>query len=133
MKIRTIDISGMGGGYEHTCQLMLKAAEEYLEKSSVSPKEFGPWGTAKTDNARAFQDTIVKASGNDCTGAMMDAVVGNALYIHAHGRDAWLRKACEGNPGRAYNWDGTVNSIPKADGLTLNEAQHITPRTGKMQ
>lgn len=115
MKIRTIDISGMGGGYEHTCQLMLQAALDYMEKSSVSPKEFGEWGFAKTDNAKAFQDAIVKASGNDCTGAMMDAVVANALYIHAHGREAWLHAACEGQPERAYTWDGTIDSVPKTE------------------
>lgn len=130
MKIRTIDISGMGGGYENSCQLMLKAALDFLEHTSVNPKEF-EYSVGKTANAKAMQEKMLEAVNRDCTGAMMGATLGHVFYIFHHGRDAWLRVACEGEADRSFEWDGTPASIPLSVTGTVAKAM-VTPRTGKM-
>lgn len=112
--MKTIDISGMGGGYEHACQLMLQAAEEFLKHTPVIAKEFDRLGYGETDNARMLTKVMVKAANNDCTGAMMGATLAHALYISAHGRQAWMTEVAGNDPDRIYEWDGTVNSVPSS-------------------
>lgn len=132
MKTRTVDISGMGGGYENACQRMLKAALDFPGSKNIGREDFDGMGFAKSDKAKEMQGEMLKAVDNDCTGAMMGTTLGHFFYIQKHGREAWLAEIEKTDPGRSYEWDGTVNSIPKAEGLSLNETQHITPRTGKM-
>lgn len=132
MKIRTVDISGFGGGYENACQLMLKAALDFMESTPVHPKEF-EYSVGKTANAKAMQDKMLDAVNRDCTGAMMSATLSHAFYIHAHGREAWLTEAAGQEKDRVYVWDGTVGSVPKTDVSEKMEKQAVvTPRTGKM-
>lgn len=132
MKIRTIDISGMGGGYENSCQLMLKAALEFDGSKDITRKDFSDFGFASTDKAKEMQGAMLDVVNNDCTGAMMGTVLAHFFFIQENGREKWLAEIDRENPGRIYEWDGTEKSIPPAEGLTLNETQHISPRTGKM-
>lgn len=132
--IRTIDISGMGGGYEFACQKMLQAGEEFVKTTTVHWKEF-EHGFGKTENAKALQEKMLDAVDRDCTGAMMGAVLGHLLYIQNNGREAWLTEAAGNDPERIFTWDGTMTTIPKADPLDGLEVMNgtVTPRTGKMQ
>jgi hypothetical protein len=101
----TADISGMGGGYERACQLMLAAGVGFL---SCKPdfiwdyKEYkGVYGIAWSDSpdAKALDAVLMKACDNDCSGAMHQAVIGHLRHIHLHGHTAWL----EGfKPDRLY-------------------------------
>lgn len=95
------EISGFGGGYEAVCQNMLDAGVKWLnEHPEANPdyKEFANiYGvtTDENDDMKALQDVLVKASGNDCTGAMMQAVSGRLMFIKKNGWDKYcseLRK-----------------------------------------
>jgi hypothetical protein len=122
--MKTIDISGMGGGYENVCQQMLKNGLDWIEANPEKAKELngaykaykGIYGvcTAETAIAKEFDQALMKGI-DDATGAMHQAVVGHSLYIAAHGKDAWLAEVEKSNPGRTYEWDGTSQSCPGMD------------------
>jgi hypothetical protein len=106
--MKTYDLSGMGGGYEYTCQKMMWAGVEAM-------KEFGiPVSSAASDRAKKIEELIIKASDNDCTGAMFGAALSGAFLI-AKNPDTWLEKVKEHDASRIYDWDGTVNTVPKTD------------------
>lgn len=117
--MKTIDVSGMGGGYEHTCQRMLANGRKYLSdnpdfSSELAYKGFeGVTGIciAASIGAKNF-DQIILFGIDDCTGAMHQVVVGHLLYIAKHGEEKWL-DAFKDRPKRYYEWDGTEQSCPR--------------------
>lgn len=94
--MKTVDISGFGGGYEATCQKMLLNGIRFLKDkpgfdwSGYSGYE-GIYGVCKAENtdAKALDEAIMEGIG-DATGAMHEAVVSHLAYINKHGYDAWI-------------------------------------------
>jgi len=97
----TINISGMGGGYERACQMMLRAGIKHLEKNPdfhfdyfTYPNIYGvawtetPWG-------KELDKVLMDAIGGDCTGAMHQCVIGHLAYIHKQGYNKWLEELKE--------------------------------------
>lgn len=90
------EISGFGGGYEATCQNMLKAGMEWLDAHpNADPKFYGfknIYGLIDEDNedAKALSKAVVDGSGGDCTGAMHQAVIYHCLVIRKHGWDYYV-------------------------------------------
>lgn len=102
--MKTIDISGMGEGYEATCQSMLIAGIQWLNKhpdfTSEGYKTYknvtGIMLPPETQLAKELDDVLLKASQNDMTCAQHQAVISHLAYIKAHGYEQWLKDA-EGN------------------------------------
>lgn len=97
--IQTIDISGMGEGYEDECQAMLWRGVDYLLRVQPDPEMWkgassykNIYGVLMTEGAelKALEKEVV---GEDCTGAMHQAVMSHLAYIHRHGHGGWLDKA----------------------------------------
>lgn len=115
----SVDISGMGGGYENECQKMLKAGTEFLEKEpgEIKFKQFGNVtgiiDTSDDERTARLEKHIVDASGG-CTGAMVHATMQHLWFISKHGRDKWLAEF-DDQPERRFEWDGTEGSCPKTD------------------
>ena len=91
----TIDISGMGGGYERACQLMLKAGIKYLNENEFHFDYYGfenIYGVLLTDTpwGKKLDKVLMDAVNGDCSGAMHQAVVSHLIYIHKNGFDKWL-------------------------------------------
>jgi len=101
--MKTIDISGMGGGYEATCQAMLIAGMKWLKEhpqfSFNGYKSFeriyGVVIPPETQLAKELDDTLLAAAQGDCTGAMHQGVISHLAYIHVKGHDAWLEEAAK--------------------------------------
>ena len=101
--MKTIDISGFGGGYEATCQAMLIAGLKWLrEHTDFDFKGYKSFSNVcglvippETALAKELDDTLLAASGGDCSGAMHQAVISHLAFIHVNGVDAWLAKAQE--------------------------------------
>jgi len=115
--MRTCDISGMGGGYEGMCQRMLARGVAYL--AEVQPP-IEMWAkateyqnivgimTVEGADLKGLEDAIIR-KGDDCTGAMHQAVMGHLRYIHKHGHAKWLEEmsaAREPADFSDYAWDG---------------------------
>lgn len=118
--MKTIDISGMGGGYEATCQKMLWNGIRYLEgggaKDDIRISSFkNVVGVAicESDAAKALEKAMMEGV-DDCTGAMHQCVIGHLLFIAKNGRDAW-QAAFNGQPDRFYEIDQTTHE-PVAKG-----------------
>ena len=85
------EISGFGGGYEQACRDMLKAGMEWCdEHPEADPKFHGfknVYGIVMEDNddAKALSKAIVAGAGNDCTGAMHQAVLSSVFFIRKNG------------------------------------------------
>ncbi len=92
----TVNISGMGGGYERMCQLMLLAGVEFLKGKPNFTWDYRSYtqvyGVCWSDSAdaKALDEALMKACDNDCTGAMHQAVIGHLRLIHKEGHAAWL-------------------------------------------
>jgi hypothetical protein len=124
MQRETVDISGMGGGYEAECQRMLWRGVAYLHEIKP-PLEMwkgatsyaGVYGVLSTDGAdlKALEATVIP-SGTDCTGAMHQAVMSHLCRIHEYGIDWWLAKVRERDPVRLYVVDtetGEAVGVPR--------------------
>lgn len=117
--MKTIDISGMGGGYENECQKMLQAGIEFLAKEpgEIKFKQYknviGIIDTSEDDRTARLEGYIAKASG-DCTGAMVHAVIQHLWFISKNGYDKWLSEFSD-SPDRFFQWDGTKETCPKTD------------------
>ncbi len=91
------EISGLGGSYEQTCRNMLKVGLEFLDNHPELDPNFhrfkNIYGMIEEDNedAKRLSETVVKASNNDCTGAMHQAVISSILWIRKHGWDAYVK------------------------------------------
>ncbi len=131
MKIKTIDMSGFGGGYEHTMQLMLRAGLEFLEQHpEVKHTDMRYHGYEGTEIAQKLESHIIKASNGDCTGAQFGCVLGHLFAIRRMGREEWLKKASESQVGRIFEWDGTEESCPKTELSEKFKRQRINESGG---
>lgn len=96
--MKSIDISGFGGGYEAVCQLMLLRGRAWLKEHPDF--DFGVYKQCKmvfglcaatTDQSRELDNVL--CAGVDVTGAMHHALIFHLAYIHKHGYDEWLARA----------------------------------------
>jgi len=94
--METIDISGMGGGYERCCQLMLLRGMKFLEANpdfnwsesyKGSPSLYGLL-ISESFEAKILDEVIVKDLGS--SGAQHQAVIGHLHYIAEHGYQGWI-------------------------------------------
>ena len=83
--VKTWDISGMGGGYENACQKMLWTGVKYM-KTLKNPQD-----VMDKENVAECEKLMLKAIGNDCTGAMMQKVTGHLHYIAKNGYEKWFK------------------------------------------
>jgi len=90
------EISGFGGKYERTCRDMLRAGLLWWDDHPEADPKFhsykGIFGILHEDNkdAKRLSKTIVKASNNECTGAMHQAVIQAIFYIHCFGWNKYV-------------------------------------------
>lgn len=111
VKVKTLDISGMGGSYELGCQKMLWIGIEWIKDKPLSiwegtgslagrdrktGQEIHFYGLMQTSEPLKeleqiwFNDPFLSAGG--ITGAMHEAVLHHLYYIHKYGYDKWLEK-----------------------------------------
>ena len=92
------EISGFGGSYEATCRAMLKAGLEWCDENPELDPQFHSYkniyGIIQEDNeaAKALTEVVLKASNNDCTGAMHQAVISYILWIQKNGWDKYVEE-----------------------------------------
>lgn len=92
------EISGFGGGYEATCREMVIAGLEWLDNNPQAKPEFsgyeGVFGIVKEDNndAKLLTEAVVKAGGDDITGAMHHGSIRTILWIKQFGWPAYVKK-----------------------------------------
>jgi hypothetical protein len=117
-----MDLSGFGGSYENNCQIMLHAGLKWLEehpeeKNGLKFEEYkNIYGVIIPKNQIAKQlESIVVSAGNDCTGAMVHAVIGTLLWVAKYSWSEFLVKVEKEAPDRIYEWDGTIKSAPITD------------------
>ena len=85
------EISGFGGGYEECCQDMLEAGVNWLvEHPKPDLQGHGyknVYGIFEPDSedAKALEVAILKASKGEATGAMHQAVMQRLFFIGEHG------------------------------------------------
>lgn len=96
--MKSINISGMGGGYEAACQKMLFQGLRYLkDKPNFDWTGYatyrGVYGLCTAENADAKGLDEAICEGVDPSGAMHQAVISHLAYIHQHGHEAWLEQA----------------------------------------
>lgn len=120
MGLRTVDLSGMGGGYENACQEMLAAGEKWLsengeKKAKVTAKTYeGVYGILEPASPEAEElSHAITDAVSDCTGAMHQCVMSHLMYIGQHGKDKWF-ELFKDQPGRFFEWDGTEKTCPGA-------------------
>jgi hypothetical protein len=118
--MKTMDISGMGGGYEFECQKMFHAGLAFLAKNPGLKYDFKTFENVygiispESDDAKKLEEAVLAAT-DDCTGAMMQAVIGNLLYVAKHGYDKMIKEVSKKEPDRIYEFDGSIDSIPKTE------------------
>jgi len=96
--MKTVDISGFGGGYEAGCQRMLLNGLQYLHEHpnfdfrvySSNPQVFGLCIGEGVD-AESLDEAVCE--GTEPSGAMHHAVISHLAYIHKHGYDGWISEA----------------------------------------
>lgn len=92
------EISGFGGGYEATCRAMLKAGLEWFDLHPDAKPMFhkfeGVYGIIAEENqdAKDLSEAVVRGGGDDCTGAMHQAVISHVLFIKKNGWDEFVKK-----------------------------------------
>ena len=108
MKVKTVDISGMGLGYEKVCQRALWAGIQYLAKVDRPNKildktqEFSNiYGIATTPDSAKELETIWEKMDMGWTGAQHQAVVGHLRFIGENGIEKWLAEFKD-QPERIY-------------------------------
>lgn len=117
--MKTVDISGMGGGYENECQKMFWAGVEFLknEPGELRFKQYenvhGLIDSSSDDRTQRLENHIVKAS-DDCTGAMVHSCMLHLLFVSKNGLENWLNEFKD-QPERVFEWDGTEKSCPETD------------------
>jgi hypothetical protein len=95
------EISGFGGGYEMTCRNMVIAGLEWLDSHPEAKISYGEYKnvygltTNESPDCKILQDEMLKASGNDCTGAMMQACLGHVMYAYKNGWGKYVEKMTE--------------------------------------
>lgn len=97
------EISGFGGGYEATCRKMVIAGMNWFDKhKKANPKVQtfeGIMGLSipKNNSAKELEKVMLEASGNDCTGAMMQACTNHVFYAMKNGWDKYIEEMEKGN------------------------------------
>ncbi len=110
--MKTVDVSGMGGGYEHTCQKMIEAAMKFFKENGVP--ELSELKDDENQKTKELEKVIIAASDNDCTGAMF-YTARNHAYQRCLKGDEWYFDQFRDTPDCIYDWDGTHASVPKTD------------------
>lgn len=134
MKVKTADISGMGGHYETTCQKLLWTGIKYLSKidnakdlfkgshalnlkALEDTSFFGEIPAKKgdtiqlsgvlitPDSLREMEKEMSKAVDGDWTGSQHETIIGHLEKIAEHGFDWWLNELGKDDPGRIYSID----------------------------
>jgi len=89
------EISGFGGGYEATCRAMVRAGLLWLDNNIAANLSFKQYENIygltfdESDDCKAMQEVMIEASGNDCTGAMMQATLNHIMFIYKNGWDKY--------------------------------------------
>lgn len=97
--MKTIDISGFGGGYEATCQIMLSNGLKYLtEHPEFSFKDYksyrGIMGVCTAESERAKElDKAITGDLTDITGGQHHAVISHLAWIKKHSYEEWITEA----------------------------------------
>jgi len=97
--VKTIDMSGFGGGYEEACQQMLTNGLVYLAR--VGPHRNLKYGElknvyglciAESDEAKALDKAIMTEvyKVDDASGAMHQAAVSHLMYIVNNGYEKYI-------------------------------------------
>jgi hypothetical protein len=102
--MKSVDISGMGGGYEDTCQAMLIAGKKWLAKHPEF--SFDDYKSYKnvvgvvippdTELAKELDKVLSKAALGDMTGAQHQAVISHLAYIHNNDEEKWIQELRNG-------------------------------------
>lgn len=94
-RIKSLDISGMGGRYEAACQGMLRNGIEFIRgkplsiwKGTHSYKNI--YGILITESPELKKLEKIWIEKYEPSGAMHQAVMSHLRYIHEHGYEAWL-------------------------------------------
>lgn len=113
MKRLTFDLSGMGGGYEDMCQLMLwrgvlhlaeaKPPVEMWQRATEYKNLYGIMETEGPD-LEALEAAIMRP-GEGQSGAMHQCVMGHLRFIHMQGLEAWRAHLASARPEGPYEWD----------------------------
>lgn len=117
--MKTVELSGFGGGYEDMCQRMLWRGVAYLAEmkppldiwKGVSSYD-GVYGLLMTkgDGIKALEAAII-LPGDDVTGAMHQCVMGHLRYIHEHGTEGWMAHMLEyPSPDKVFEWSGDLGA-----------------------
>lgn len=120
MKFKTVDVSGMGGGYESACQAMIKAGLDW--QSANGPLTKSEFKDDSNPRSKDFERTLIKASNDDCTGAMYFTAKNHA-YLRFTKGEAWYFEQFNDSTDRIYIWDGTAKSCPVTDISEKMDAQ----------
>lgn len=96
--MKTIDISGFGGGYEAGCQKMLLNGLRFLnEHPDFDFKVYKSYrnvtGLCIGEGKSAEELDKAVCDGVDPSGAMHHAVISHLSFIHSHGYDGWINEA----------------------------------------
>ena len=97
------EISGMGGAYEARCRDMLRDGLVWLDNhpdadphiSTLTKGDVEVYGVIREDNADAEALSKVMqglSDGPGCSGAMLQAVMQAALWVHAYGWDEYVKR-----------------------------------------
>lgn len=98
--MKTIDISGYGGGYEATCQAMLFAGIDWLKKHPDFTFDgygfyegiFGYVKVPNTPEAKELEAVLNDAVNSEGTGAMHQAVIEHLIDVKDLGYEGWLER-----------------------------------------
>lgn len=97
--MKTVNISGFGGGYEAACQKMLSNGLKFLEdKPDFDWSGYRQYAnifgicSAENKDAKALDNAILDGV-EGASGAMHQAVVNHLHCIHKQGRDKWVELA----------------------------------------
>ena len=121
MQIKTYDITGFPGEYEHATQKLLWTGLQFLQENNVtsfnSKQNENIIGVAINEGKIEEQfDNALKEVVQGFTGAMHQCATNHALYIHFNGYQKWCDKLesrdhddDDDNKPYYYDFDGTVD------------------------
>ena len=125
MKHLTWDISGMGGGYENQCQVMLWRGVEHLNtvkpstemwKKATQYENIGGVMITEGEELKALEAAIIH-KGDDVTGGMHQAVMNHLCFIQKNGFEQWFEELKKHRtPELPYEWDDEdPSTAPRTD------------------
>lgn len=118
--MKTINLSGMGGGYEWTCQKMLENGIKWIKANPDKKRKVVFSGfknvygvvVAESPEAKELEKAIMEGI-DDATGAMFQCVTGHLRFLAHHNHQEWLDEFVK-EPDRFFEFDGTLESCPKS-------------------